>query len=87
MYIPNDIWIIIKKFIFPIKTEEMKKYDSTIKELNNLVFMTENIFFSDLVDQRLYNLLFIDQKIQYINKSFYKKYYLDSSVYCPKWLA
>ena len=46
MYIPNDIWQIIKKFMF--KTPEMKEYDIFINNfklkiniINNLQFPNE----------------------------------------------
>ena len=78
MYIPDDIWIYLKSFIFPIKTNEMIYYDEIMIELINMKQRAETLLISDIIDQKLYDTLSISEKINFVNKFIYKKYILHS---------
>tara|TARA_Y100000816_G_C25583823_1_gene313822 strand:- start:172 stop:390 length:219 start_codon:yes stop_codon:yes gene_type:complete len=54
MYIPNDIWQIIKTFMF--KTPEMKQYDIFIENFNEKISAINNIHFpNEPYEQMMYN--------------------------------
>lgn len=45
MYLPQDIWIEIKRYMF--KTKEMKKYDTFVKYFSEWAQFINNIKFKD----------------------------------------
>ena len=54
MYIPDDIWREIKKFMF--KTPEMKKYDIFIKNFKNKINRINSVIFkNEPYEQMMYN--------------------------------
>ena len=65
MYIPDDIWSVIKSFLF--KTEEMKVYDNALKEMNELFSNTEKIYFINSCEAWLFQNWNMQKKIKYIN--------------------
>ena len=74
MYIPNDIWIYIKSYMF--KTKHMKKYDNVMKEIIQMKKKADNMVFNCTYSQRLYNSWSICKKIKFINNFLFKKYIL-----------
>ena len=54
MYIPDDIWREIKKFMF--KTPEMKKYDIFIQNFNKKINRINGVIFkNEPYEQMMYN--------------------------------
>ena len=54
MYIPDDIWREIKKFMF--KTPEMKKYDIFIQNFKNKINRINSVIFkNEPYEQMMYN--------------------------------
>lgn len=54
MYIPDDIWIEIKKFMF--KTPEMKKFDIFIQNFKNKINRINSVIFkNEPYEQMMYN--------------------------------
>ena len=65
MYIPNDIWIYIKSFIF--KTSEMKKFDIFIQDLNYKMNIINNIRFeNEPYEQMMYDSWSFSEKYMFL---------------------
>lgn len=65
MYIPNDVWIYIKSFMF--KTLEMKKFDIFIKDLDYKMNVINNIkFHNEPYEQMLYNSWSFSEKYMFL---------------------
>ena len=73
MYIPNDIWIYIKSYMF--KTKHMKNYDNVMKEFIEMKRRAESLVFHSY-DQFLYDSWPICKKIKFVNNFLYKEYIL-----------
>ena len=69
MYIPNDVWLNIKSYMF--KTPEMKKYDDFTLLYKYSVKLTETIKFSnEPMEQMLYDMWSFNKKLTYTKLSY-----------------
>ena len=65
VYIPDDLWFQIKKYMF--KTQEMKNYDDFTLLYKYSVKLTETIKFSDEpMEQMIYDMWSFNKKINFI---------------------
>ena len=65
MYIPDDIWREIKKFMF--KTPEMKKYDIFIQNFNKKINRINGVIFkNEPYEQMMYNSWSFAEKFMFL---------------------
>ena len=65
MYIPDDIWLYIKSFMF--KTPEMKKFDIFITDLDYKIKIINNIRFeNEPYEQMMYNSWSFAEKFMFL---------------------
>ena len=71
MYIPNDVWIYIKSFMF--KTPEMRNYDNFIESFNYKINDINNIqFTNEPYSQMMYDSWSFSEKFMFLrNYSIY----------------